>query len=108
MDWISHINAEELIRIDRSAGARSLKREYVKLGYDNQMSTYGVLRDKETGDLNSCRIEVLSNTSFTERIVFLIYQTLYQLKPQYHYTIFIYDKDRDAIRMIGAYETKEE
>lgn len=100
---LEDIDPEGLKRISNSPSSRSIKRAYIKQGYDQQMSFYGTLFNKETGKLHHCRIEVLSDVTYTERIVFLIYETFKTLKPPYNYTIWIYNHEKDSIQQVAKY-----
>lgn len=100
------IDAEHLKQIAQRAGAKSIKRRWIKKGYDKQMSIYGVLTNEETDESRYIRIEVLSNTPYTESIVAQLYDFLQELKPSTSYSIWIYDKKRRSIKQVGKYGTK--
>lgn len=100
-EWF--FDAQEIKRIHESGSAKSVKRQYIKEGYEYQLSFYGVLANSETGEKGYCRIEVLSNTPYDERIVALIYEFFYDFKPSRPYSIWIYNKDRDSVKVVGRY-----
>ena len=100
-EWF--IDLEEIKRIDRSGSAKRVKREWIKKGYDQQMSLYGVLTNREEGESGYCRIEILANIPYSEKVVFLIYQFFLDFKPPRPYTIWIFNKDREALRQVGRY-----
>lgn len=102
--WLSHFDHEEIKRIDESGRAKTIKRYWIKKGFIAQFSLYGVVTDSRTGESGYKRIEILSNTPLTERIVSGIYHFFDYFKPISPYTIWIYDKDRDSIKEVGAYE----
>lgn len=95
---------EEVKRIERSGSARRIKRAWIKRGYQFQLSLYGALTSMETGESGYCRIEVLLNCPWTERIVHLIYDFFQALKPPSPYSIWIYDQARDALKQVGSYK----
>lgn len=103
-EWLSLFDAEEIRRIDESGAAKSVKRHWIKAGYDQQFSLYGVVTNRETGESGYKRIEVLSNTPLTERIVLLIYGFFDYFKPESPYTIWVYDLARDSVKQVGAYK----
>lgn len=102
--WLSEFDAEEIKRIHESARAKSVKREWVKRGYDQQMSLYGVVTDEQLEESGYKRIEILSDVLYDDRIVALIFEFFDYFKPESPYTIWIYSKDRDSIRQVGAYK----
>lgn len=103
MSWMRNIDFEELKKANQSPSSRALKREWYKKGYRWSISLYGVITHLDTKVHEGKRIEVLSNILWTNRIVTLIYNFLKRLKPPDKYTIWIYDKDREAISLIGRY-----
>lgn len=100
-EW--YIDAEEIKRIEESGSAKRVKREWIKKGYDQQMSLYGVLTDSLQDESGYCRIEILSNVLYSEKIVFLIYQFFLDFKPARPYTIWIFDREREALSQVGRY-----
>lgn len=100
-EWF--IDLEEIARIERSGSAKSVKREWIKKGYDQQMSLYGVLTDREADESGYCRIEILSNVLYSEKIVLLIYGFFNDFKPARPYTIWIYDGARESVLQVGRY-----
>lgn len=106
MTFLAAIDAEHLKQIAQSAGAKSTKRRWIKRGYDAQLSLYGVITDATTEESHYCRIEILSNTPYTERIVALVYGFFQQLKPSTSYTIWIYDHERQGLKEVGRYGRK--
>lgn len=68
------------------------------------MSLYGAFTDKETGESRGLRIEILSNTPYTDRITHMILSMFEHIHPVSKYTIWIYDKDLDAIKCVGRYK----
>ena len=103
-DWLSEFDAEEIRRIHESGAAKSVKREWITSGYDQQMSLYGVVYDASTDEAGYKRIEILSDTLFDSRIVALIFEFFQYFKPESPYTIWIYSKERDSIKQAGAYK----
>ncbi|GAG68339.1 unnamed protein product [marine sediment metagenome] len=79
---------------DELPSSRRLKREWIKKGYNQQMSLYGVIFDQEIDDRSYKRIELLSNTPFTKEMFHLIRWFFQSFIPMKSYTIWIYDKDR--------------
>lgn len=100
------IDSEHLKQIAQSAGAKSVKRRWIKKGFDKGLSLYGVITNKETDESYYSRIEVLSNTPYTERIIALLYDFLKELKPPTSYSIWVYDFKRDKVKQVGKYERK--
>lgn len=103
-EWLGQFDADEIKRIDASGGARRVKRKWIKDGYDQQFSLYGVVTDAETGESGYKRIEILSNTLLTERVLLNIHAFFEYFKPESPYTIWIYDEARESIKQVGAYE----
>ena len=103
-DWLSEFDADEIRRIHESGAAKSVKRGWIKKGYDQQMSLYGVVTDEALDEAGYKRIEILSDTLYDERIVALIFQFFQYFKPESPYTIWIYSKARDSIKQVGAYK----
>ena len=103
-DWLGEFDAEEIRRIHESGSAKRTKREWIKQGYSELLSIYGVVTDAETGESGYKRIEILSNALYTERVVLLIYEFFDYFKPVSPYTIWVYDRDRDSVRQVGAYK----
>lgn len=100
------IDAEHLKKIAKSGGAKSIKRRWIKEGYDQGMSLYGVVTDLETKVSHYCRIEVLSNAEYNERVVALLYDFFKELKPPTSYSIWIYNADKDSVKQVGKYSRK--
>lgn len=80
--------------------AKKVKDQLREIGYTFTFSIYGILTDLETRQSEYRRIEILCNCTPDERIVELIYRFLQEHKPSAKYTIWVYDKDRDAIRLM--------
>lgn len=103
MSHLAKVDPQFLRQIAESGQSRRVKREYIKKGYNRQLSLYGVLTDKETGLSEYRRIEVLSNVDYNERLVALLYDFYNKLKTPEVYTIWIYDKDRKSVKEVGSY-----
>ena len=101
--WLSLFDADEIKRLEELAGAKTLKRHWIKEGYSQQMSLYGVVTNREVDESGYKRIEILSNTNYTEKIIHLVYYFFRYFKPEAPYTIWLYDKDLESIKEIGAY-----
>lgn len=104
MDFIFKFDAEEVKRIAESGAAKRVKREWILKGYKHQLSLYGALKNRETGESGYSRIEVLMNVPWTQRVVHLIYDFFQALKPPSPYSIWIYDHERDSVRQVGSYK----
>jgi len=102
--WLSLFDAEEIRRIHESGAAKSVKREWIKKGYNQQLSLYGVVTDGEADESGYKRIEILSDALYSERIVALVFQFFEYFKPESPYTIWTYDERRDSIKQVGAYK----
>ena len=102
--WLALFDADEIRRIHASGAAKSVKREWIKKGYDQQLSLYGVVTDGEEDESGYKRIEILSDALYSERIVALVFQFFEYFKPESPYTIWIYDESRDSMRQVGAYK----
>lgn len=103
MAHLYRIDADELKRIHQLGSSRQVKREYIKKGYNRATSLYGAFTDTETDKSFGIRIEILSNTPYTERIIVLILSFFEHIHPVNRYTIWIYDKDKDALKCVGRY-----
>lgn len=104
MSHLYRIDSEELKRIDASGSSRRVKREYLKKGYNIAMSLYGAFTNKETNESRGLRIEILSNTPYTDRITLMILSFFEHIHPVSKYTIWIYDKTLDALKCVGRYK----
>lgn len=103
MTHLYRIDAEELKKIDKLGSSRRMKRIYIKQGYNITMSLYGAFTDTETNKSFGIRIEILSNTPYTDRITHMILSFFEHIHPKSNYTIWIYDKDKDALKCVGRY-----
>ena len=83
--------------------SRRVKREYIKQGYDQQMSLYGVVSEKEKGDFHYKRIEILSDKPFTDELLKLVYYFFKEFIPPESYTIWILDSANERIRPVGEF-----
>ncbi len=101
--WLSLFDADEIKGLEELAGAKTLKRHWIKEGYDQQMSLYGVVTNEALDESGYKRIEILSNTNYTEKIISLIYYFFRYFKPEAPYTLWIYDEALESIKEIGAY-----
>lgn len=104
MSHLYRIDAEELRKAHNSASSRQMKRHYLKKGYNIAMSLYGAFTDRETNESRGIRIEILSNTPYTDRITHMILSMFEHMHPVSKYTIWIYDKTLDAIKCVGRYQ----
>jgi len=102
--WIVAFDAQQIKEIAESASSRTTKRRWIKEGYSHQLSLYGVNTDSEKGESSYKRIEVLSNTPWTERIVALLYEWFNYMVPGAAYTLWIYDVTRDSFKIVGEYK----
>ena len=86
-----------------SASSRRLKREWIERGYSHQMSFYGILTDKETGESNYSRIEILAEGPYDYGTIFLLYQFFKELKPLDSYSIWVYSPKEEGVQVVGRY-----
>jgi hypothetical protein len=97
-------DAQQIKEIAESGASRKVKRHWIKEGYSHQMSLYGVNTNRETEESSYKRIEILSNTPLTERIVSLLYEWFSYMVPGSPYTLWVYDVSRDSIKIVGEYK----
>ena len=83
--------------------SRQVKREWIKQGYTEQMSIYGVVNDAELDDKRYKRIEVLSNKPYDRRLMKTLYYYFMDFIPLESYSIWIYDLGRDALSLVGGW-----
>lgn len=102
--FLLDFNAQQIKDIADSAGSRRVKRHWIKEGYSHQMSLYGVVTNHETGESSYKRIEILSNTPWTERIMALLYEWFSYMVPASPYTLWVYDVGRDSFKIVGEYK----
>lgn len=79
--------------------SRWVKRQLIKEGYSHQLSMYGIVSEKENDESHFKRIEVLSNTPYTGDLIFLLYEFFKDMIVPDSYTIWRYDKDREAVAL---------
>lgn len=84
--------------------ANAVKERAHTEGYIHALSFYGVLTEIGSTHSEYRRIEVLSNVFWNSRIIELIWRFFKQFKPNKTYTIWLYNKERDAITQVGAYD----
>ena len=101
--FLEQINTEAVLAEWENAGSRRLKREWIKRGYSHQMSFYGILTDKETGESNYSRVEVLAEGPFDYGTTFLLYQFFRELKPLDSYSIWVYSPKEQGVQVVGRY-----
>ena len=104
MAFIWGFDAEEIRRIHESAGSKSVKRKWIKEGYQYQISIYGVLTHVEAEESEYKRIEILSDVPWTEEIITLIYHFFHRFKPPAPYSIWLYNDERGAVTEVGRYQ----
>lgn len=104
MAFIWEFDAEEVKRIAESGSAKRVKREWIKKGYEYQLSLYGVLLHTEVGESEYKRIEVLMDVPWTEEALHLIYDFFKMFKPPSPYSIWLYNDERGAVTEVGRYE----
>ncbi|GAH60530.1 unnamed protein product [marine sediment metagenome] len=80
--------------------SRQVKREWIKQGYTEQLSLYGVVRDDELDSRKYKRIEVLSNKPYDRRLIETLYYYFMGFIPLEYYSIWIYDHARDSISIV--------
>jgi len=102
--WLVAFDAQQIREIAESAASRTNKRRWIKMGYSHQLSFYGVVTLTETGESSYKRIEVLSNTPWTERIVMLLHEWFRYMVPGSPYTLWVYDVTRDSFKIVGDYK----
>lgn len=101
---LENIDANELKRVAEQSGARTVKREYIKLGYEYPFSIYGVVTRRETQVSEYRRIEILSNTSYTLALFIDLYEFFALVIPPAKYSIWTYDEKSNTIHVVGVYE----
>jgi len=104
MSELEAIDVEELKKEQEQGDSRQVKRLWIKLGFKYQMSLYGALRLTDDDRHEGRRIEILSNTAYDNRIVFMIYEFFRRIPPLARYTIWVYDGKREGIRIVGRYD----
>lgn len=103
VEFIDAIDVEHLKKIALSGSSKSVKRLWIKRGFDQQISLYGVLHDERDDSDHYCRIEVLSDVPYTEPIVALIYDFFQLIKPTTAYSIWIYSDERESVKNVARY-----
>lgn len=96
-------DVQQIIETADRAASRTTKRQWIKEGYSHQLSLYGVNSNRETGESNYKRIEILSNVPWTESIVSRLYTWFSYMVPGAAYTIWIYDGGRDSFKIVGEF-----
>ncbi len=104
MNDISQVDMQEFARMAERASARTKKREAIKLGYEFQLSLYGVVKNFKSGEDEYRRIEVLSNIPYDQEIFFSLYEFFSQVIPPSKYSIWRYDKVSGDIKSWGVFE----
>jgi len=104
MSHLYRIDSKELKRIDKAGNSKRVKRHYLKKGYKYALSLYGAFTNKDTDENRGIRIEILSNKLYTDRITNMILSLFEHIHPVSKYTIWIYDKDKDAVKCVGRYK----
>lgn len=104
--FLQAVDLDAIKRLMERGASRYVKRKWIKRGYTQQLSLYGVIHNK-TDDKNYYRrIEVLSNTPYTCPIVMYIYDYFERSLPPYAYSIWLYDNKRKAIGLVAKYEQR--
>jgi len=80
--------------------AKKVKDQLEPLGYTFTMSLYGALRNKETGRVEPRRIEILSQELLGSEDIELIYRWMQKIHPQKAYTIWIYKREGNLLKMV--------
>lgn len=83
--------------------SRRVKRTWIKRGYPHQASFYGVISEKENEDSQFRRIEVLSNTPYTQQIIESLYHWFEAFIVPVSYSIWIYNKNKRGIALVGKF-----
>jgi len=94
---------ENILGIDRIAKSKLLKREAIEAGYIHQISFYGLLTNVTTLTKDYRRIDVLSNTPFTQSLFARLHSYFSIEKPKHRYSIYVYDGDDDTIGEFDSY-----
>lgn len=76
----------------------------MKKGYNVHVSLYGVQWNKEEDRGQYVRVEILMRIPWTERNIATLYDWFKTLKLLPPYSIWIYDDERDAVRMVWSAE----
>jgi hypothetical protein len=84
--------------------ANAIKEKAHAEGYVHALSLYGVLTDVTTGKSEYRRIEVMSNVFWTGDIIEHIHRFFRTLKPLKIYTLWLYDKQRHALKYVGGFD----
>jgi hypothetical protein len=97
---LEHIDVEAIKSYHENNRSRSIKRQYVKQGYNKMMSLYGAQHNDEKQTTEGIRIEILSNTNYDEKLVYGLYDFFKDLKVLEIYSIWIYDIWDDSLKLI--------
>jgi hypothetical protein len=104
-DLTTQITIDKLMNSAKAANEAKIVKDYAaKKKYVYALSLYGVLTDRSSGRSEYRRIEVLSNVFWTGEIVELIYRFFQKIKPAKTYSIWLYDKQRRALGLAGAWD----
>lgn len=102
--FIDGFDAHALQAEENSHNSRRVKREWIEKGYVNQLSFYGALKKKATGNVYGVRIEVHSKTPYTKDDLTLLHDIFTMATPDYPYSIWAYDSDPLILKLMGKYE----
>ena len=103
MKWLQSFDEIEIKRLEESGRARSVKRGLMKDGYTWAMSLYGAVQGPGVDEIVPMRVEILSDTEYTERIVYLITSFFETVQPVDKYTIWIFDGVDETLTIQGKW-----
>lgn len=83
--------------------SRKVKREWIKRGYEHQLSFYGAIHDNQKKDYEGRRIEVLSNVQYNPENLKFIMGLFDVYIPKHRYVILTYDGKENQINLVGVF-----
>jgi len=98
------VDVAEVMQVQKWVQIRSLKRKYIKMGFIHQIAMYGVLQNKETEEAHYKRIDVLSDTPFTEESFIRVYSFMEFIKNPAPYSIWVYSDQMKRIKEVIWFE----
>jgi len=100
---LEEVNLKAYLDEYLKTNSRQVKRDLIKIGHIHQISFYGAVRRRSTDTYEGRRFEVFSNEEYKGDDVKKIRMVLEEIKPPYHYSIWLYNPKRRTIKVVAKY-----
>lgn len=104
ISWLSEVDISSLNPHTMFYKILTAKRTLIKAGFIHQLALYGLITDTRDESSHYVRVDVLSDTSFTQESFLRVYDFINYIKPNTKYSVWAYSDETKEIKEVLYFE----